>query len=321
MDVALQDRIASEIVKLGCIADVHLLKKFPQQGFMSEVYVLFSDRGELVVRVAKLGFAQKHICAQEKILAIFEQVQSCESVRVPRVFSSFSYGEYTIFISEFLPGNPAGARLLEGAFWRDEWRTPRSLIEEEIESHLTQIHRVECPLFGWGGFVQSGHATSETWLGFLEGEVRLWAEKIEETESKNDTTVDRLSVRLREYFARHASSFAYHGRPALVHGDLTNPSNILLQEGHVSGFIDWELSIASDPAWEFACGNQYTLERYFSMCAMYEDDEVKNQFRERIRHYAVLINGFWCFMHHETYESRLYQLNRQYLLADLLKGT
>ena len=49
----------------------------------------------------------------------------------------------------------------------------------------------------------------------------------------------------------------------LVHGDLANPTNIIVKNGAVNGIIDFEFALSGDPVWEFSHTLDYPMHDYF----------------------------------------------------------
>jgi len=68
-----------------------------------------------------------------------------------------------------------------------------------------------------------------------------------------------------------------------VHGDIVNPSNILVENGEITGILDFEWALVGDPAWEFAFTDM-PIEKYIEITG-----ENETKFRERIK----LCRFFW----------------------------
>lgn len=105
---------------------------------------------------------------------------------------------------------------------------------EEIVDALVRIHAVDYEAVGLGDF---GHPD-----GFLERQVRRWAEQWERSKTRELPSVDELARRLR-------SALPTSGPPTIVHGDyrLDNTMVAVDDPGRVVAVLDWEMSTLGDP--------------------------------------------------------------------------
>lgn len=112
----------------------------------------------------------------------------------------------------------------------------------------------------------------------------------------------RIAQKVQEHFEKNKEHF--HTNSVLVHGDLINPSNILVKNDQVTGIIDWECALAGDPAWDFCFNNKYELKTYFKCRGFTKDEE--NDFRERMKLYEPLYLAWVLYVLEDDPESRAY---------------
>lgn len=112
----------------------------------------------------------------------------------------------------------------------ETWRSDRRLAEDFV-AHLATIHSIEA----------SRAATATVTRGFRET-VDHWREVYERMRLVRDPVIDEAYAWVRD---REPSPV----EACLVHGDY-RIGNCLIQDGRVSGILDWELSFVGDPRFD-----------------------------------------------------------------------
>ncbi len=134
-----------------------------------------------------------------------------------------------------------------------------------------------------------------------------WLESVREAD-------ERLQCHPIEGFAVSIKSIInkveYAGPSVLVHGDAMNPSNILIAKDGSISLLDWEWSIAADPAWEFCDLGWWTI-------IDSEKNDLDPEIVARARLYIPLWLLWGVHMHAKDINPEIYLALRQ-LLADRL---
>lgn len=135
-------------------------------------------------------------------------------------------------------------RRLPGVVWFDIDRNFPRAVAPYIDQYarlLAQLHNLEVPYA-----VQKvvPRITIHSVLRALRG----WAEQAQDDNLLR--TIDRV--------AAEADS-AVEAEPRLVHGDY-HFANVLLNEGRISGVIDWEFAAYGDPRWDVVAAYQLLVE-------------------------------------------------------------
>jgi hypothetical protein len=313
MDESLRQRFCAQAEKLGIVIDHNSIQKHHSQGYISQVFTAISNVGEIVVHLVKLNPAQEHILVKEKTKPLSDALIQFGGIPTAKVYASFQVESYTIVISQFLPGSLAGKRKNSEADFSDDWHSPLTEIGDGLERIIFRIHSFQPERFGWIGSDAKRGGEFTNWLSFLVSEIAFWAEKIALGEKEIGKTEMRLADRFLSYFNSIKPEINYKGKPALVHGDTTNPSNILVDKGKITGIIDWEYALGADPAWEFAFKNENSLKTYFSLSRKRDPQFDEKAFLKRVYIYYPIICGIWCFVHSFSPGTPLYTVCRNHL--------
>lgn len=289
---AIRLRIQAKLREQGVMLNGAQPKPLESQGFMSKVFTLDSNEGKLILHLSDIQKEQKRQKTWEKINALGSLLEHFPEIPTAPVLCSGIGGKKYYVVQYMLPGKPAGMRILRDGLFYDLRHTWSKSIAEDIERIVARINQI--PLRGYGWIVQKKDGVGgryRTWQAFLEREFSLWTKEIARAEG-NTTLTDKL----KRYFVEVLPGLTLD-RPSLVHGDITNPSNILISRGEVTGLVDWEWSLAGDPAWEFAFNSPYPLKTYFSTLAKEPSNEEKQEFRRRIGVYGHLYLTWAMYIH------------------------
>ena len=104
----------------------------------------------------------------------------------------------------------------------------------ELVDVLVRIHAVDFPSVGLGDFGRPD--------GFLERQVRRWAQQWERSKSRELPAIDELSRRLR-------LALPTSPPPTIVHGDYRLDNTMLdpSDPGRIIAVLDWEMATLGDP--------------------------------------------------------------------------
>ncbi len=285
-------KIFLRLKKEGVFVNPETLRRHHVQGFLSNVYVVDSNKGKLVLHINKIHPEQRRQNAWEKVWAVGKLLDNYPRIPSAHVFLSGTLGREKYFIvQEFLAGKIAGQRVIRGKVFVDEWSERSKKSEMSIERTIARINTI--PMQGGGWLVKRGGSITgkyRSWNEFLEREVPMWLRRIRVVEGNA-----KLSSGISQYFEANKSKMKIK-KSVLLHADIMNPGNILLHHGRVSGFVDWEWALAGDPAWEFAFNSSYPLSTYFkSFPRVFTHDE-KKDFRRRITLYGPLILTWYLYV-------------------------
>jgi hypothetical protein len=317
--------IFAQLEARGTVADASKLKKHKYQGLMSTVYTVGSNRGELVVHLIRPAPEWLRQRIWEKLLGIGNVLTQYPELPVAPVFISGKLGGTYFLVQKRLPGTPAGTRAISGTDVVDMWVGNSSgVLVPQIQKLLGKTHAVPC--HGYGILqLQKGKLKGEfkTWKEFFESESEQWLKSIQ--------AADALTANPSELRPSYVAAVAYvkkflksvpNTRPSFVHGDAINPSNILIKDKKVTGLIDWEWSLAGDPAWEFCDPGWWnhldkkSLRPYFTEAKKSRKID-EDEFISRIRTYIPLWIMRGCRLHSDDPKGILYTVLRRMLSQHL----
>ena len=219
--------------------------------------------------VARLGMPRKAILAQQNA--------SAAGMRVPKIVDSGTQllEKITAYwvVEEFV----AGSEFHPERFSRED----AVAISTDLGRQLRMLHAVHVD--GYGHFtrdaLRGGHAT--------------WTEWVAAEEKNIDQAVELAGIhrqgasKLREAYRFLQDS--YDGAARLCHGDFAD-DNVLVDKGRLVAAVDWEGSLACDPAYDVAYwflwhGNADYRE---ALLAGYAPDDLE-VFRQRVMAHRMLL--------------------------------
>ncbi|UCE85906.1 MAG: phosphotransferase family protein, partial [Deltaproteobacteria bacterium] len=135
------------------------------------------------------------------------------------------------YVMEFRPGVVLTERLPDEFAPREDDRRRISLA---LVDALVRLHAVDPDAVGLGDFGRPA--------GYLERQVRRWAQQWERSKTRDDARIEELIRRLRAALPRSPE-------PSIVHGDyrLGNMALDPADPGRVTAIFDWEMATLGDP--------------------------------------------------------------------------
>ena len=302
-------KIYSKLKHKGIVPYILSLRRHKAQGFMSNVYALDSSEGKLIVHLNKIHDEQRRQQVWEKIAVVGNILEKFSEIPTATILLSGTIEQKYFIVQKMLNGKVAGERILKKNLFIDIWRIWSNNLGKDIEKTIACIHQIPVKGYGWiinqDGTLKGSY---ESWDKFLESEVNTWSKTIKQFEN---STI--LVEKLLKHFKINKLKFAIK-KSFLVHGDITNPGNILIHDKKVVGFLDWEWSLAGDPAWEFALNNRYSLNTYFNSFKDKLNQKEEKSFLERARLYEPLLLMWALHMHSKDRTPEIYQAARNHLI-------
>lgn len=200
-------------------------------------------------------------------------VQEPTSIPVPTVIKSWEEGKHTLILMRRIPGEPLSN------VWSKLTIDEKNKIAKQTAEYLQQLRnlqsdKIQClggrPVFS--NFLFKNKGLNEVPRGPFASDDELWAEM---ERGLNEKIPEAARVRLRQCMP---SAMPY----TFTHGDLTNV-NIMVENGELTGIIDWETAGYFPVWWEYVCTSVPDSE---------EDREWKTLLRQYMPDYSVA-RGFW----------------------------
>lgn len=302
------DRLAA----MGWLSRPSGLKKHIHQGYMSHVYKLPSSSGNLIINIAKP--TKQHILHKtwEKLQAISLLMREKTNLPVSEMILAERTKNNFFTVQLELPGKTAGKRSITGYVVVDKWFRNKKYLINEVQKIMAEIHKIRLAGFGWpvvkNGKLRGKHGT---WPEFFREETEYWLKSLKQVEKRRNYARN-LSDDTASY-SKKISRLIPESPACLIHGDLANPSNLLVRNNEITGVLDWEWSIIGDPAWEFCDPgwekniNDIGLEPYFRA------RNLKKEERARFLRNIVLFRPLWCL-----FETHVHADDEDPLISDTL---
>jgi aminoglycoside phosphotransferase (APT) family kinase protein len=238
--------IDSSLRERGITLQAESAAQHPSQGFMSVVYRIESSDGPYIVHVLDPILEHKREGLQ-KIPAVLRLLEKYPHIPAPRLAASGEIVGKVVLVTKYIPGSPAGSREFARGDMVDTWDD--TAVVPHVQKILALTHGVHVEGYGWptmsGGVVRAPH---DTWESFLTHEFLWWSDNIQQADAGAGLpSVDESARRYMDAVVPRLGS----APGVLVHGDAVNPGNILVENGEITGLLDWEWSLVGDPAWEF----------------------------------------------------------------------
>lgn len=171
-----------------------------------------------------------------------EFVQQETSIPVPVVIESWEEGEHTLILMKRIPGEPLSK------VWQKLSTTEKEHIARQTAEYLLQLRKLQAdnmralggrPIYSNFLFPRKD---SEHPHGPLASDDELWADM---EQGLHEAVPESARRRLRNCMPK-AAPYTF------THGDLTNV-NIIVENGSLTGIIDWEMSGYFPVWWEYVC--------------------------------------------------------------------
>jgi aminoglycoside phosphotransferase (APT) family kinase protein len=196
-------------------------------------YRVASDAGEIVLRRPPLG----HVLPTAHDMAREYTVQTAladSPVPVPRTLwfeSADGVLEAPFYLMERVVGHVCRNTLPAGYADAEE---NRAAIGNALVDTLAALHMVDPAAVGLADFGRPA--------GFMERQMRRWADQWERSKTRDLAPLDELRDALTQ-------SLPNQGSAAIVHGDYRLDNTILhpTQPGKILAVLDWEMSTLGDP--------------------------------------------------------------------------
>ncbi|GKZ30558.1 hypothetical protein AbraIFM66950_009569 [Aspergillus brasiliensis] len=172
-----------------------------------------------------------------------EFVREQTSIPVPTVIESWKEDEHTLILMRRIPGEPLSK------VWSKLTTEEKESIAKQTAEYLQQLRGLQSdkiqsldgrPVFS--NFLFKNGNRFETPRGPFASDDDLWAEM---ERGLNKSLPEVARVRLRQCMP---SAMPY----TFTHGDLTNV-NIMVENGELTGIIDWETAGYFPVWWEYVC--------------------------------------------------------------------
>ncbi|EEQ89145.1 hypothetical protein RJZ56_007805 [Blastomyces dermatitidis] len=169
-------------------------------------------------------------------------VQEKTSIPVPTVVESWNEGEHTLILMKRIPGEPLSN------VWPQLSTGQKEMIARQTAEYLLELRKLQSdniqaldgrPVYSNFLFKDKD---SELPHGPLASDDELWADM---ERGLKETIPEAARIRLRHCMPS-ATPYTF------THGDLTNV-NIMVENGSVTGIIDWEMSGYFPVWWEYVC--------------------------------------------------------------------
>lgn len=316
--------IFKNLSKRGIFVLPETLKNYQHQGWMSQVFVVESNMGPLIIHLI-IPVKEHHLHkVWDKFYGLSKILSSRPDIPTPKILYSKLIGKTFVLTQAFMSGTRAGKRVLRGTVISDKWETSKKNVLPKILATLAKIHKIHLKGFGWpilrGSSLKGRYAT---WKNFFEFNSPLWLKELHQADRRLSLK-NTLSTSLDKFIKETIARIDYSGPAVLVHGDAINPGNLLVRGKNKLTLVDWEWSILADPAWEF-CDlgwwrliDMKTLVTYFKTSNIKKDSE-KKDFLNRINSYIPLWLLWGTYMHANDSDPAVYIALRKLLLERIKK--
>jgi len=258
--------IQKKLSEINIQLDVSSLQKQKTKGFMSTIYSCSSNIGNLIIHLITPVAEQIRQKNYQKIYFVSKILEKYKEISTARVYCFGITPQKNYFtVQEFLPGKILGDRIIKkGTIINRYFKNGKKLLKS-LEEELARLHLIK--LSGYGFLqVKDNQIVGQynSWREFLDKSSKKWLMNILKDEKdglfKKDYTETKKSI--ENFLEKYNKYLFYKNKGVLIHGDMINPGNVLVNKGKISGIIDFEWAAVGDPAWEFAYSSE-SLHYYF----------------------------------------------------------
>lgn len=301
---AVQQHMEQALSNSSIRADWQTLTKSSNQGMMTLMMTVESTAGTLAIHYnAEPLDEQSRVAMASKISAITKHLETY----VPEFPSqhtvaeaTFADGSYYI-IQKYLPGQPLGSRSIDSSKITDTYEVPEEhahKLQKAVDYYTALLHSHPMPGFGFL-VVKDGvlTGTHESWESFLREESDRWIKELYETtpEPPMREQIKKIESALAALIPSHPELFELP-QGYFIHGDVVNPSNVIVDGDAVVGIIDFELSLSGDPAWEFTHTDARPTAEYYESRDI-TDTHAQDAFATRIDFCTIFWSIWGAYLH------------------------
>ncbi len=298
MPISRSKEIIQEVCnKLKLEADIEIdarsMKKLSVQGFNSEVYTAKAD-SDLIIHILNQNQEQIKQSINKKLVSISNLLKTFPGIPSAEFFyeGKLEDGRF-LFAQEKLLGDNLGRRKIENGKIIDEfYPMENKKYFEQLDRILADLHGIKFSKYGWLAGEKGGlDGTYNSWEDFIFIESALWIRNIFDNRNNGyvilKSTLSEVKKKIESLYSRKLHLFESKV-PSFVHGDMINPGNILINNGKISGIIDFEWALAGDAAWEFAYSGNPAINNYFDFCDKAGIVCDRTLFSEKMKFYKII---------------------------------
>lgn len=188
---------------------------------------------------------------------------------VPRVLGAGTIDlgqEAHYLLQTLIPGRPIYQ------LWLDASAEVQARLITELVQTIRRVHQIAVPRYAIGHYAGAMRDWPGTWLAGHDAHMRHLLANLR---ARPLTDEQATLVRDAElFYAAHRDSLAFESGPRFAHGDL-HLDNVLAEDGHVTGIIDWEWAYGGGTTLDFDLAH---LVRW----AVYPRDGVQEELVDRV---------------------------------------
>jgi serine/threonine protein kinase len=262
------EEVVKQASQQGFFIDIDSIKSLASTGFMSQVFIATMGDVDVVVNLIKEPVTEQlfqHVPQKIKhVASILTEIK-----QVPKVYATgtLSVGGYFI-LQEKKGGIPLGVRSYENQKFVDEILVEDSdKYVQQLQDIILRLHSHQADSFGYISFGQYEALQGVSWTDFLMKNAKRSVQILEDAEQNFGISyfIELGSSQLLSKLQRMLESFPELfsiQKSSLIHGDIFNYSNVLVDENSITAVLDFEWSLWGHPAWEFAFTAEPRFEFY-----------------------------------------------------------
>ena len=205
-----------------------------------QINQVFLINDSFILRIGGRADAFQRLSRETSILRLLAPL-----IPAPQVTAFNTFENYTYQIQTYLRGE----KLYK--VWTSFTPLEKDRLIQALAAHLRKIHAIQYPTCGYP-FDPLDQALS--WPGYFDA---LFHRTLAEYESHRLPFPPELLEDVKDFYAQNKSLIA--DRPAsLIHCDLW-PGNLLVHEGQISAFLDFEYAMAAPKEYELVVMEQFCL--------------------------------------------------------------
>jgi thiamine kinase-like enzyme len=260
------DYVQKKLNKINIHLDAKTIQRLKTRGFMSKIYSCDSNKGNLILHIITPVPEQIRQKIYQKIRIVSDILEKSKKIISAKVyFSGITPKGHYFIVQKLLPGKNLGDRKIKKEEIINRYFRNNDKLIRLLEENLAKLHSIK--LSGYGFLqVKNRKAVGQynSWKEFLYKDSKKWIKNI----LKNKDGLFKkefigIKSQIEKFFKKYDDCLSYRNKGSIIHGDMINPGNVLINKGKISGIIDFEWAAVGDPAWEFAYCSE-PIDYYFN---------------------------------------------------------